>query len=80
MRTARPLVPRSLLTALVSSGVATDTSNLTDAELDELSRHHRVLAVCASAYGVAGKLAVSQVAGVGGNSGRDKRGQQGAGN
>ena len=55
MRTARPLVPRSLLTALVSSGAATDTSNLTDAELDDLSRHHRVLAVCANANGVAGE-------------------------
>ena len=32
MRTASPLVPRSLLTALVSSGAATDTNALTDAE------------------------------------------------
>ena len=55
MRTARPLVPRSLLTALVSAGVATDTSNLTDGELAELSRHHRVLAVCVNANGVAGE-------------------------
>ena len=54
--TTRPLVPRSLLTALVSSWAATDTNALADAELDELSRHHRVLAVCANAYGVAGKL------------------------
>ena len=60
MRTARPLVPRSLLTALVSSGSATDTNALADAELDELSRHHRVLAVCASAYGVAGKLVAGE--------------------
>ena len=57
MRTARPLVPRSLLTALVSSGAAaTDTNALTDAELDGLIRHHRVPAVCANANGVAGKL------------------------
>ena len=55
MRTARPLVPRSLLTALVSSGVAADTSALADAELDGLSRHHRVLAVCVNANGVAGE-------------------------
>ena len=60
MRTARPLVPRSLLTALVSSGSATDTSNLTDGELAELSRHHRVLAVCASAYGMAGQLVAGE--------------------
>ena len=60
MRTARPLVPRSLLTALVSAGVATDTNALTDAELDELSRHHRVLAVYANANGVAGKLVASE--------------------
>ena len=52
----RPLVPRSLLTALVSAGAATDTNALTDAELDDLSRHHRVLAVYANANGVAGKL------------------------
>ena len=60
MRTARPLVPRSLLTALVSSCAATDTNALTDAELDELSRHHRVLAVCANAYGVTGKLVAGE--------------------
>ena len=60
MRTARPLVPRSLLTALVSAGAATDTNSLTDAELDELSRHHRVLAVCANANGVAGKLVAGE--------------------
>ena len=60
MRTARPLVPRSLLTALVSSGAATDTNSLTDGELAELSRHHRVLAVCANAHGVAGKLVASE--------------------
>ena len=60
MRTARPLVPRSLLTALVSAGVATDTSNLTDGELDELSRHHRVLAVYVNANGVAGKLVAGE--------------------
>ena len=57
MRTASPLVPRSLLTALVSSGVATDTSNLTDGELAELSRHHRVLAVYVNANGVDGAMA-----------------------
>ena len=62
MRTARPLVPRSLLTALVSSGSATDTSNLTDGELAELSRRHRVLAVCANANGVAGKLVAGESA------------------
>ena len=33
----RPLVPRSLLTALVSSGAATDTNALADAELDRLA-------------------------------------------
>ena len=61
MRTARPLVPRSLLTALVSSsGVATDTNALADAELDGLSRHHRVLAVYVNANGVAGKLVASE--------------------
>ena len=60
MRTARPLVPRSLLTALVSAGVATDTSTLADGELAELSRHHRVLAVCANANGVAGKLVAGE--------------------
>ena len=54
--TTRPLVPRSLLTTLVSAGAATDTNTLTDGELDCLSRHHRVLAVCASANGVVGKL------------------------
>ena len=58
--TARPLVPRSLLTALVSAGAAADTNALTDAELDELSRHHRVLAVYANANGVAGKLVASE--------------------
>ena len=56
MRTARPLVPRSLLTMLVSAGVATDTNALTDGELDYLSRHHRVLAVYVNVNGVAGKL------------------------
>lgn len=56
MRTARPLVPRSLLTALVSAGAATDTNTLTEGELDELSRHHRVLAVYVNVSGVAGKL------------------------
>lgn len=60
MRTARPLVPRSLLTTLVASGVAADTSALTEGELAELSRHHRVLAVYANANGVAGKLIASQ--------------------
>ena len=60
MRTARPLFPLSLLTALVSSGAATDTNALTDAELDDLSRHHRVLAVCANANGVAGKLVAGE--------------------
>ena len=60
MRTARPLVPRSLLTALVSAGSATDTNALADAELDDLSRHHRVLAVCVNANGVAGKLVASE--------------------
>ena len=60
MRTARPLVPRSLLTAIVSSWAATDTNALADAELDEPSRRHRVLAVCASAYGVAGKLVAGE--------------------
>ena len=58
--TTRPLVPRSLLTALVSAGAAADTNALTDAELDELSRHHRVLAVYANANGVAGKLVASE--------------------
>ena len=56
MRTARPLVPRSLLTTLVSSGAATDTNTLTEGELAELSRRHRVLAVYANANGVVGKL------------------------
>ena len=60
MRTARPLFPLSLLTALVSSGAATDTNALTDAELDDLSRRHRVLAVCANANGVAGKLVAGE--------------------
>ena len=60
MRTARPLVPRSLLTTLVSSGAATDTNALADAELDDLSRHHRVLAVYVNANGVAGKLVASE--------------------
>ena len=54
--TARPLVPRSLLTSLVSARAATDTNALTDGELDALSRRHRVLAVCANANGVVGKL------------------------
>ena len=54
--TTRPLVPRSLLTSLVSAGAAIDASSLTDGELDELSRHHRVLAVYANANGVVGKL------------------------
>ena len=58
--TARPLVPRSLLTELVLAGVATDTNALTDAELDYLSRRHRVLAVCANANGVVGKLIASE--------------------
>ena len=54
--TTRPLVPRSLLTSLVSAGAATDTSALTDGELDALSRRHRVLAVYVNANGVVGKL------------------------
>ena len=54
--TTRPQVPRSLLTALVSAGAATDTNSLTDGELDALSRRHRVLAVYVNDYGVAGKL------------------------
>ena len=54
--TTRPLVPRSLLTALVSAGVATDTNTLTEGELAELSRRHRVLAVYVNVNGVAGKL------------------------
>ena len=58
--TTRPLVPRSLLTALVSAGAATDTNSLTDGELDALGRHHRVLAVCANANGVVGKLLASE--------------------
>ena len=58
--TTRPLVPRSLLTSLVSAGAATDTNTLTEGELAELSRHHRVLAVCASANGVIGKLIASE--------------------
>ena len=60
MRTARPLVPRSLLTTLVAAGVATDANALTEGELDELSRHHLVLAVHANANGVAGKLIASE--------------------
>ena len=58
--TTRPLVPRSLLTALVSAGVATDANALTEGELDELSRRHRVLAVYANSNGVAGKLIASE--------------------
>ena len=58
--TTRPLVPRSLLTALVSAGAATDTNTLTEGELDGLSRRHRVLAVYANANGVAGKLVASE--------------------
>lgn len=58
--TTSPLVPRSLLTALVSAGAATDTNALTEGELAELSRHHRVLAVYANANGVAGKLIASE--------------------
>ena len=54
--TTRPQVPRSLLTTLVSAGAATDTNTLTDAELDELSRRHRVLAVYVNANGIVGKL------------------------
>ena len=54
--TTRPIVPRSLLTTLVAAGAATDTNTLTDAELDALSRHHRVLAVYVNVSGVAGKL------------------------
>ena len=56
----RPLVPRSLLTSLVSAGAATDTNSLTDGELDALSRYHRVLAVYVNDYGVAGKLIASE--------------------
>ena len=56
MKRARPLVPRSLLTALVAAGVATDARTLTEGELAELSRHHRVLAVYVNSNGVAGKL------------------------
>ena len=56
----RPLVPRSLLTTLVAAGVATDANALTEGELAELSRHHRVLAVHANANGVAGKLVASE--------------------
>ena len=58
--TTRPLVPRSLLTALVSAGAATDTNSLTEGELAELSRRHRVLAVHVNANGVAGKLIASE--------------------
>lgn len=60
MRNTRPLVPRSLLTTLVSAGAATDTNTLTEGELDELSRHHRVLAVYVNSNGVAGKLVASE--------------------
>ena len=60
MRTARPLVTRALLTTLVSAGAATDTNSLTDGELAELSRHHRVLAVYVNANGVAGKLVAGE--------------------
>ena len=58
--TTRPQVPRSLLTSLVSAGVATDTNALADGELDALSRHHRVLAVYVNVSGVAGKLIASE--------------------
>lgn len=58
--TTRPLVPRSLLTTLVSAGVATDTNTLTEGELAELSRRHRVLAVCVNANGIVGKLLASE--------------------
>ena len=58
--TTRPQVPRSLLSSLVSAGAATDTNSLTDGELDALSRHHRVLAVCANANGIVGKLIASE--------------------
>ena len=58
--TTRPLVPRSLLTTLVSAGAATDTNTLTEGELDELSRRHRVLAVYANVNGVVGKLIASE--------------------
>ena len=58
--TTRPLVPRSLLTTLVLAGVATDTNSLTEGELAELSRHHRVLAVYVNVNGVAGKLVASE--------------------
>lgn len=37
MRTARPLVPRSLLAALVSAGAATDTNSLTEGALAALA-------------------------------------------
>ena len=58
--TTRPLVPRSLLTTLVSAGAATDTNTLTEGELDYLSRRHRVLAVYVNVNGVAGKLVASE--------------------
>ena len=58
--TTRPLVPRSLLTTLVSAGAATDTNTLTEGELDYLSRRHRVLAVYANANGIVGKLLASE--------------------
>ena len=58
--TTRPLVPRSLLTTLVSAGAATDTNTMTEGELAELSRRHRVLAVYVNANGVAGKLIASE--------------------
>ena len=58
--TTRTQVPRSLLTELVSAGAATDTNTLTEGELAELSRRHRVLAVYANANGVAGKLIASE--------------------
>lgn len=58
--TTRPQVPRSLLTSLVSAGAAIDANSLTDGELDELSRRHRVLAVYVNDYGVAGKLIASE--------------------
>ena len=58
--TTRPQVPRSLLTSLVSAGAATDTNTLTEGELAELSRRHRVLAVCVNANGIVGKLLASE--------------------
>lgn len=57
----RQRITLALLRALIDAGAATDTNNLTDGELDDLSRHHRVLAVYANAYGVAGKLLASEL-------------------